>query len=38
MCVCVLLYRTLLKAAAYGKCFCDYYNADNFVDNCKTLR
>jgi len=30
--------RSLLKAAAYGKCFCDYYNADNFVDNCKTLR
>lgn len=30
--------RRLLKAAAYGKCFCEYYNADNFVENCKTLR
>ena len=34
----LLICRSLLKAAAYGKCFCDYYNADNFVDNCKTLR
>lgn len=30
--------RDLLKASAYGKCFCDYYNADGFVENCKTLR
>jgi len=30
--------QDLLKASAYGKCFCDYYNADNFVENCKTLR
>jgi len=30
--------RNLLKASAHGKTFCDYYNADGFVENCKTLR
>eukprot|EP01060_Flectonema_neradi_P002842 TRINITY_DN1178_c2_g2_i1.p1 TRINITY_DN1178_c2_g2~~TRINITY_DN1178_c2_g2_i1.p1 ORF type:complete len:859 (+),score=151.60 TRINITY_DN1178_c2_g2_i1:70-2646(+) len=28
----------LLKAAAYGKCFCKTYDADTFVDQCNSLR
>lgn len=28
----------LLKAASYGKAFCDYYIPDKFVDMCKLLR
>eukprot|EP00755_Sulcionema_specki_P016741 Sspe_Gene.62750::Locus_35449_Transcript_1_1_Confidence_1.000_Length_2716::g.62750::m.62750/K20180/VPS16; vacuolar protein sorting-associated protein 16 len=28
----------LLKAAAYGKCFCKTYDAKKFVDQCKVLR
>lgn len=30
--------KTLLRAAAYGKTFCEYFNHDQFVDTCKTLR
>lgn len=32
------LQRTLLKTAAYGKSFCEYFNHDHFVDMCKMLR
>ena len=28
----------LLKAAAYGKCFCKTYDADTFVEQCNSLR
>ncbi|KAI8911364.1 Vps16, N-terminal region-domain-containing protein [Powellomyces hirtus] len=30
--------RTLLKAAAFGKCFLSSYNANRFVSMCQTLR
>ncbi|KAI8328235.1 Vps16, C-terminal region-domain-containing protein [Chlamydoabsidia padenii] len=30
--------RSLLKAASYGKCFLDQYNADRFVDMAQSLR
>ncbi len=30
--------RRLLRAASFGKCFCDMYPAENFVEMCKTLR
>ncbi|KAI8081330.1 Vps16, C-terminal region-domain-containing protein [Halteromyces radiatus] len=30
--------RSLLKAASFGKCFLDQYNADRFVDMAQTLR
>jgi hypothetical protein len=28
----------LLKSASFGKCFLDFYNPDDFVNNCKRLR
>ncbi|CEI87038.1 hypothetical protein RMCBS344292_01458 [Rhizopus microsporus] len=30
--------RTLLKAASFGKCFLENYNANNFVDMAQTIR
>eukprot|EP00300_Choanocystis_sp_HF-7_P039385 c5789_g1_i2.p1 GENE.c5789_g1_i2~~c5789_g1_i2.p1 ORF type:complete len:910 (+),score=251.08 c5789_g1_i2:234-2963(+) len=30
--------KQLLSAASYGKAWCEWYNADTFVDKCKTLR
>ncbi|RUS17640.1 Vps16, N-terminal region-domain-containing protein, partial [Endogone sp. FLAS-F59071] len=30
--------RALLKAASFGKCFLEHYNADRFVNMCQTLR
>eukprot|EP01012_Entosiphon_sulcatum_P000743 TRINITY_DN10128_c0_g1_i1.p1 TRINITY_DN10128_c0_g1~~TRINITY_DN10128_c0_g1_i1.p1 ORF type:complete len:838 (-),score=192.58 TRINITY_DN10128_c0_g1_i1:55-2568(-) len=30
--------RKCLKAAAYGKCFCEYFDSDEFLDMCKKLR
>ncbi|OAD74766.1 hypothetical protein PHYBLDRAFT_124139 [Phycomyces blakesleeanus NRRL 1555(-)] len=30
--------RSLLKAASFGKCFLDHYNADRFVDMAQTIR
>ncbi|RUS27514.1 Vps16, N-terminal region-domain-containing protein [Jimgerdemannia flammicorona] len=30
--------RTLLKAASFGKCFLEQYNADRFVNMCQTMR
>ncbi len=30
--------RKLLKAAAFGKSFLDFYNPDTFTDRCRTLR
>ncbi|KAG0177300.1 hypothetical protein DFQ28_006131 [Apophysomyces sp. BC1034] len=30
--------RSLLKAASFGKCFLDHYNADRFVSMAQTLR
>jgi hypothetical protein len=30
--------RALLKAASFGKCFLENYNANNFVDMAQTIR
>lgn len=30
--------RSLLKAASFGKCFLDNYNANSFVDMSQTIR
>eukprot|EP00762_Andalucia_godoyi_P003514 ANDGO_04278.mRNA.1 Vacuolar protein sorting-associated protein 16 homolog len=34
----VELQRGLLRAASFGKSFCEFYSADTFVDMCRALR